>query len=58
MRFESRWRRSIQFNAVGGTVSEGGGLDEGLEGAQEHLADAGEPRALLPLVDSQAAGCR
>ena len=31
--------------------------DEGLEGAQEHLADAGEPRALVPLVDGQAA-CR
>ena len=33
------------------------GLDEGLEGAQEHLADAGEGRALVPLVDGQAA-CR
>ena len=33
------------------------GLDEGLEGAQEHLADAGEGRALAPLVDGQAA-CR
>ena len=32
-------------------------LDEGLEGAQEHLADAGEGRALVPLVDGQAA-CR
>ena len=34
------------------------GLDEGLEGAQEHLADAGKPRALLPLVNRQAAGRR
>ena len=34
------------------------GLDERLEGAQEHLADAGEPRALVPLVDGQAAGRR
>ena len=34
------------------------GLDEGLEGTQEHLADAGEPRALLPLVNRQAAGRR
>ena len=33
------------------------GLDEGLEGAQQHLADAGDHRALLPLVDRQAA-CR
>lgn len=31
--------------------------DEGLEGAQQHFADAGECRALFPLVDRQAA-CR
>ena len=34
------------------------GSDEGLEGAQQHLADAGEGRALFPLVDRQAAGRR
>ena len=32
--------------------------DEGLQGAQQHFADAGECRALLPLVDRQAAGRR
>ena len=32
-------------------------LDEGLEGAQQHFADAGECRALFPLVDRQTA-CR
>ena len=46
------WRPSA-CNEAGAGYS-----DERLEGAQEYLADAGEPRAFLPLVDSQAAGCR
>ena len=35
-----------------------GASHERFEGAQQHLADAGEHRALLPLVDRKAAGGR
>ena len=50
---QSNWGTKIELPCNLST-----GSDQGLQRAQQHFADAGECRALLPLVDRQAAGRR